>query len=112
MAFFKRALPTIWLHEGRFSDNPNDPGGPTNYGISLQFLMKCGDLDKDGWKDGDINHDGEVNAEDIRKLDQQTAENLYYLYFWKKNDYEILSSQNNCYKNNGLMYQHGECKCA
>lgn len=27
----------IYLLEGKFSDDPNDPGGPTNWGITLPF---------------------------------------------------------------------------
>jgi len=93
MADFIKALPTIFLHEGRYVDNKSDPGGATNYGISLRFLIKTGDLDLDGWRDGDINHDGVIDAEDIKALTKERAGNMYRLYFWDKNGYENISDQ-------------------
>jgi len=93
MAEFKLALPTLFLHEGRYVHLASDPGGATNYGISLRFLMQTGDLNLDGWRDGDINHDGKINVEDIKALDQDKAAELYRLYFWEKNGYAKIDSQ-------------------
>lgn len=91
MAIFERAIPTVLLHEGKLVDDKQDRGGITNYGISLQFLLRTGDLDKDGVPDGDVNLDGSVNAEDIRKLTKEQAVRLYKLYFWDKNNYEKIA---------------------
>lgn len=93
MSDFRRALQTIFLHEGRHVDHPSDPGGSTDWGISLRFLMQTGDLDRDGWRDGDINHDGEINVMDLRSLSREDAENLYRIYFWERNRYEKITSQ-------------------
>jgi len=93
MADFKQAIPTIFLHEGRYVDSKSDPGGATNFGISLRFLMSIGDLDKDGWPDGDINHDGIINAEDIKMLTKDRAANMYRMYFWDKNRYDLIHDQ-------------------
>lgn len=93
MSDFLAAMPTIFKHEGRFSDDANDPGGATDYGISLRFLKSLGDLDKDGWPDGDINHDGECNVEDIKALGRVDAERLYKAYFWDKAGYDRIHSQ-------------------
>lgn len=84
MADFERAIKTVLAHEGRFVDHKSDPGGATNYGISLRFLLSTGDLDKDGWPDGDINYDGEINVEDIKFLSIDDAKDLYRMYFWDK----------------------------
>src|SRR3990167_6234714 len=94
MAEIKLALPTIFLHEGRYSNDAGDPGGATNYGISLRFLMQTGDLNLDGWRDGDINQDGRVNVQDIREMTEEKAAELYELYFWKPNGYGRIESQN------------------
>lgn len=93
MADFDLALPTIFLHEGRLVNNKNDPGGITNFGISLRFLLKTGDLDHDGRFDGDINRDGIIDAEDIKKMTQDQAAKLYELYFWNTNGYAAIGDQ-------------------
>lgn len=93
MAELKLALPTIFLHEGRYVDSKSDPGGATNFGISLRFLMTTGDLDLDGWRDGDINKDGKINAEDIRLLTKEKAVEIYDLYFWRPNHYDQIEDQ-------------------
>lgn len=112
MATLKEAMPTIILQEGRKANNKNDPGGYTDYGISLQFLLQTGDLDKDGWQDGDINHDGVINSEDIKSLDPDKASHLYDLYWWSKYGYETIQDQGIATKllslaiNMGNLYAH------
>lgn len=93
MSQLELALPTIWLHEGRYSNHASDPGGRTNFGISLRFLLKTGDLDNDSWLDGDINHDGIIDAHDIRALTEEKATTLYNLYWWQPNSYEKINDQ-------------------
>jgi len=93
MADFNRAVKTVMIHEGKMSNATFDPGGITNYGISLRFLRQTGDLDHDGWPDGDINMDGEINSEDIKSLTVEQATRLYRLYFWDKNQYEKVHNQ-------------------
>lgn len=93
MAQLKDALPTIFLQEGRYVDSPNDPGGATNFGISLKFLLTTGDLDKDGWLDGDINHDGRLTVEDIKLMKEADAAKIYDLYFWSKQGYGLINDQ-------------------
>lgn len=89
----KLAMPTIFLHEGRRSNNVNDPGGLTDYGVSLRFLMQTGDLDKDGWQDGDINHDGVIDAKDIDAMTPEEATKIYNLYWWEKYGYGRIENQ-------------------
>lgn len=93
LANIKLALPTIFKHEGFLSNSPSDPGGITNYGISLRFLMQTGDLNLDGWRDGDINKDGRINSEDIKSLTREKAAEIYELYFWKPNRYGEIDDQ-------------------
>lgn len=93
MAQLKLALPTIFYHEGRYVNSKSDPGGATNFGISLKFLLKTGDLDKDGWLDGDVNHDGKLTVEDIKQMTEAEAAKLYDLYFWSKQGYGGIDDQ-------------------
>lgn len=37
---FERALKSVLLHEGGYSDNPDDPGGATNFGITQKELSR------------------------------------------------------------------------
>ncbi len=38
MDYFEQAVELVLSNEGGFVDNPADPGGATNFGISLRFL--------------------------------------------------------------------------
>lgn len=93
MATLQAALPTIFMQEGLLSDNKKDPGGITNYGISLRFLLKTGDLDKDGIRDGDIDDDGDIDSHDIRLMSLPIASKLYDMYFWRPNRYYDIDNQ-------------------
>ena len=88
MADFKLAMPTVLFHEGKFVNDLLDGGGCTNYGVSLRFLLTTGDLDGDTWQDGDLNHDGKINIEDIRLLTELEAIRIYKNYFWLPNRYD------------------------
>lgn len=74
-ANFHESLEVGLIHEGgsAFTDNPADPGGATKYGISLRFLKEQG---------VDINHDGDIDAVDIKGLSEADAERLYATFFW------------------------------
>ena len=80
MSDFSLVWPIILRHEGGFSDNPKDPGGPTKYGISLRFLKGLGSI-------GDIDHDGDIDRDDILALTQDDAANLYFSEFWNRYSY-------------------------
>jgi len=71
-------------HEGGYSDHPADPGGPTNWGISLRFLRAQGaDI-------GDVDGDGDIDAADVRHLPIDIAMQLYRREFWDRYRYSRL----------------------
>lgn len=88
MSSFDIAIKTVLNHEGRYVNDPQDPGGATNYGISLRFLKATGDLGL-----GDIDHDGDIDSNDVKAMSMQNAIDIYKKYWWDKYNYEKIVSQ-------------------
>lgn len=61
--------------EGGFVDHKSDPGGATNYGVSLRWLKNEG-IDIDG--------DGKIDINDIKALTPGKAAELFKKEFWNK----------------------------
>ena len=70
---FQVAIKFTLRWEGKYVNNPNDPGGATNFGISLPYLQRVG-IDK--------NNDGKTDAEDIKLLTIEDAITLYKRDYW------------------------------
>lgn len=79
---FQYAVDFVLKHEGGLEVNKSDPGGETNYGISLRFL-----------KDNDITLNGvrQCSIDDILQLTQDEAKALYKRYFWNRFGYESIN---------------------
>jgi lysozyme family protein len=87
MSNFSRAIPHILEHEGGFVNHKNDPGGATNYGVSLRYLTKRGDLL------GDFDGDGDVDIDDILAMTEEHARAVYRAGFWDPNKLDQVKSQ-------------------
>ena len=74
MARFEDSIDYVLHHEGGYSDHPADPGGMTQWGISLRFLRATGH---------DIDGDGDIDGQDIRDLTINMAIELYFVEFWE-----------------------------
>jgi lysozyme family protein len=68
---FDACMPFIFKAEGGYSDNPADPGGPTNYGITLATLRAY---------EGDPN----LTADDVKKLTPAVAREIYRTAYWNR----------------------------
>ena len=79
---FEHCFQQIILHEGGLSKDKRDPGGTTNWGISLRYLRSIG-FDVDG--------DGKVDENDIIGLPIKGAKGIYRKYWWKKYRYSEFS---------------------
>ena len=55
--------------EGGFVNDPDDPGGPTNYGVTLKALKRLGH---------DLNQDGRVDIADLKQL--SATQGFKFLY--------------------------------
>lgn len=67
---------------GKQARKIKDPGGATNRGISLRFLLSLGIDRNDLEADGDINNDGVIDEKDIVCLTRDQAKILYFKYFY------------------------------
>ena len=67
-------LDEICNNEGGYVDDPQDAGGITNYGISVNFA-------KDHVAFFDLNHDGVVDGMDIKALTPTLAKQAYMQFF-------------------------------
>jgi lysozyme family protein len=60
--------------EGGFVNHPDDPGGATNYGITLRVMQ--------GLPDGDLDGDGDIDIDDVRLLTPERARIYYKARVW------------------------------
>jgi lysozyme family protein len=56
--------------QGRFVNDPDDPGGPKNYGVTLKTLKRLGH---------DLNQDGRVDIADLKQLSSTQAVQIFVL---------------------------------
>lgn len=87
MNALKASLDFIRPHEGGNSLDPDDPGLVTRYGISLRFLRKAG-LDL-----GDVDGDGDIDADDVLALTLEEAAGIYKDKFWRSLRLDLLPAR-------------------
>ncbi len=78
MANFILAIPTVLRNEGGYANIPADPGGPTNFGISLKFYRTI---------------KSDATEKDIKDLTEEMATAIYSKCFWMPNKYNLLADQ-------------------
>lgn len=65
----------IVAREGGYVNDPDDPGGATNYGVTIHTMRRLGlDLDRDG----------DVDAADVRKLSRKQAVEIFIRHYFEK----------------------------
>jgi len=78
---FEKSLEKVLVYEGGYSNVANDSGGATNLGITLQTLKQF--YSETGY--GDLDHDGDVDINDIKLLDtQEEVSRIYKKDYWDK----------------------------
>lgn len=64
----------IVAREGGFVNDPNDPGGPTNFGVTIHTMRRLG-LDLTG--------DNAVDIDDVRALTQEQAIEIFLEHYFQ-----------------------------
>jgi len=92
MSDFETAVNYVIRNEGGLTENPSDPGGVTNFGISLRFLRAIApeSLRKYGI------FDNEVDEQTIRNLTIDQAKNIYRGEFWDHAPFDRIINQEHC----------------
>ncbi len=63
----------ILEREGGYVNDPDDPGGATNFGVTIHTMRRLG-LDLDG--------DGDVDAADVRRLTKGQARDIFIRHYF------------------------------
>ncbi|MBC9245627.1 peptidoglycan-binding protein [Paracoccus sp. 11-3] len=65
----------IVAREGGFVNDPDDPGGATNYGVTIGTMRSLG---------LDLNRDGKVDISDVKSLTRAQAQQIFIDHYFKK----------------------------
>lgn len=65
----------IVAREGGYVNDPDDPGGATNYGVTIGTMRALG---------MDLNRDGRIDAADVRALTRAQAEQIFVEHYFRK----------------------------
>jgi len=64
----------IVAREGGYVNDPDDPGGATNFGVTIHTMRHLG---------LDLTRDGKVNAADVRALTRPQAVDIFINHYFK-----------------------------
>ena len=65
----------IVAREGGYVNDPDDPGGATNYGVTIHTMRRLGlDLDRDG----------DVDARDVQQLTRAQAVDIFITHYFER----------------------------
>lgn len=74
MQSVKEIATGIVAREGGFVNDPDDPGGATNFGVTIHTMRRLG---------LDLTDDGQVSVEDVRSLSQAQAVEIFIKYYFE-----------------------------
>ncbi|MFD1912299.1 holin-associated N-acetylmuramidase [Halodurantibacterium flavum] len=75
MTDVRQLATAIVAREGGFVNDPDDPGGATNWGVTVHTMRRLGI---------DLNRDGKVDAADVRLLSRDQAVEIYMEHYFRR----------------------------
>jgi lysozyme family protein len=75
MKTVKEIAEEIVAREGGFVNDPDDPGGATNHGVTIHTMRRLG---------LDINRDARIDVADVRALTRSQAVDIYVEHYFKR----------------------------
>ena len=75
MKTVKEIAEEIVAREGGFVNDPDDPGGATNHGVTIHTMRRLG---------LDVNHDARIDVADVRALTRSQAVDIYIEHYFKR----------------------------
>lgn len=75
MQSIERIAQEIVAREGGYVDDPDDPGGATNFGVTIHTMRRLG---------MDLTRDGVVDALDVRALTRDQAVALFISHYYQR----------------------------
>ena len=75
MQSVKQIARQIVHREGGYVNDPDDPGGATNFGVTIHTMRRLG-LDLDG--------DGDIDARDVKFLTPEQAVDIFVVHYFEK----------------------------
>lgn len=60
--------------EGGYVNDPDDPGGATNFGVTIRTMRRLG---------LDLDHDGDVDKHDVQMLSRAQAVDIFIKHYFE-----------------------------
>lgn len=74
MPIVRQIAEEIVTREGGFVDDPDDPGGATNFGVTIHTMRRLGI---------DLDQDGDVDVDDVRRLSRKKAIDIFVTHYFE-----------------------------
>lgn len=74
MQTVKEIAQAIVHREGGYVNDPDDPGGATNFGVTIHTMRRLG---------LDLDHDGDVDVQDVRRLTRTRAVEIFIKHYFE-----------------------------